>query len=415
MQSGGDDLGTSLNRGTPTRDTTQGGMSQEKRLFFPRTLTIIFLLGAIDSTRIISNGPTFRYAVVVPLMILVLLLDIQNAGDLPTPKKGGLFWIATYGLWLVSVWFYALITATWSNDTGVYLIPGLLLVALPLIADVPRRSQVGKTLELFFALAVLCFCGAAVADIFATPQGNPPYVLSHERFFLAVLVVSLPRFRFSRITKIAVCATAVYSFVHYPSATVVTVALTVAGFLAINRLKVSPFKKIFAILMIVAGVVLVSTNQNVREAFYAAFGRVDNTETRFLLWSQATDILADSPLWGGAGSIPITATAYINGTFQPVPLHNSILSMTVVSGFIAVFLFLGSLMVLTFQSLDRVNFTSRSQASYFIPTVVAAFVSLSVNPSLDSLAESVSFYAILAMASLSQSNMGLQDSVLPKH
>lgn len=307
--------------------------------------------------------------------------------------------LSAFGIWCTGVWSWAVFSGNWSRDTGVYLFFGPLVMAAVVVFSLRPTDllpRIRPCIDRAPYAASIVLGAVATFDVLRTPDGDPPFVLSHERLFAVVIVFSLPkRPLWSLAARAAVGFAFLLGLVHYPTASAVVAFGSVVLMLVIGHLRVSSGVKAC---LVVAGLSIVTflvDSAEIRRWFYSLVGRTDNTVTRQFLWSQATQELVDSPISGGGGSAPITALGYIRGEYQSVPLHNSLLSMALVVGLVGT-----SLFVLLVLLALRNEFKFEREGQFELtcaPALVAAASTLWVNPTLDSLASASVFYMVLLL------------------
>jgi O-antigen ligase len=121
------------------------------------------------------------------------------------------------------------------------------------------------------------------------------------------------------------------------------------------------------------------------------------------------NFILKSPIWGGAGSAPITGISVsASGQTIRIPLHNSYMSMAVASGLIGVALLLTISLFVVWVYVSRSNVSTNPGGIEFAAVLVVLLVTLTVNPVLDSLTGAIGFYAILVMSVLGINSRALE-------
>ncbi|WP_323960948.1 O-antigen ligase family protein [Arthrobacter sp. JZ12] len=301
--------------------------------------------------------------------------------------------------YLYSVYVIALVSGQIKNDSTVIvaaILPALLGPAFFVStrpASKSGKDRVGNA-DFLLQLSALIFGATAIYDVASASNGEPPAHFNHETAFIAVLILCLPASRFSKLSKAMVVVALAMGGVHYASAT--TIAILMAGLMTYLSLSYLTPRVSIALIFttLVAGLSALPFLESLLDRFYNSFGRVDNTGTRQVLWTQAMEIWDENFLFGSGASEPITAIANIRGSLQFVPFHNSFLSLAVFGGLIALVLFAVPpvrLLIRAFRSIA----IERSWAKIWAPALVAAFISMSVNPILESLVTALPFYTLV--------------------
>jgi hypothetical protein len=374
-----------------------------KTLQFAWTVSTVFLVAALDITKLVSTGQPFRYAIFIPLVLFSLMSDMKSQNKTLNPLSGVTIATCLFGLWLISILILALVNGKWSSETGVYLIPGLILVAAPLIASISPSDKITSEVlrSVLPAFSMITFAAVSIYDVFGTPPQSPPYVLSHERFFLVFFALILPNFKGSKFAKLSLIAAATLSFFQYPTATASLMAIAFASYLVITNLKFIGTTKFLLLSSMVGLALWFSSDSSLRLAFYSLFGRYDNSQTRFQLWDQALKIIFESPLVGGAGSAPVTGISLNNiGQAVRIPIHNSYMSLAVASGLVSVIFLLSISLFLVWVYISKTS-TSANPGGEYAAILVVLLITLTVNPVLDSLTGAIGFYTIFLISVLS--------------
>ncbi|MDV2976878.1 UNVERIFIED_CONTAM: O-antigen ligase family protein [Actinomycetes bacterium ARC8] len=292
-------------------------------------------------------------------------------------------------------------TGTWAPDTLVILAGALpLLVAPVAYYALPPRPHWQGRLYIVLMCATAIFAVSAVVDGLLTPWGEQPTLLGHEKAYLAVVLIGMPNSKTTRICKLLIIVGLCLAFTKYPSATTGFVLIVSALCFWLIRAETRASRNIRFIFLLLGFAVLSTSSAAVIAAFYRFFGRGDNTDTRLGLWEQALQTVTRSPWVGSAASEPITGLANIRGIIQPVPYHNSYLSLAACCGLTALLLFACSVVfaVLNSLSLTRVN---REYTQLWLPALMAGLITMSVNPVLEKLGTALPLYALLLCGSIS--------------
>lgn len=366
----------------------------------PATLGTALLFTALDAFAWTSNGPSIRYLIVIGGLLVAFAVDGALAGPDRRLHPSVVVTALGFGLWTVCVHLVALTSGTWAPDTLVILAgAGALLVAPAAYYALPARVGWRERASKIFTIAVVTFVMAALLNAVLTPWGEQANLLGHEKAFLAVLVLSLPNTGVSIFCKVATLLGLLVAFAKYPSATVGFVVL-VAGicFWLLKAKNRASLTLRFLLLSTCTGLLLGNSSDLIGR-FYDAMGRGDNTDTRLGLWDQAMSTVSKSPIVGSAASEPITGLANIRGIVQPVPFHNSFLSLAVSGGLVALVLFLLLIFAVVANSMP-LDDARLAHARLWFPTLAAGLVTMSVNPVLEKLGNAIPIYALFFAAAV---------------
>ncbi len=379
----------------------------------PRTVTTGLALVTLDVTGLVSYGPAFRYALIFGVLALSVMLDVHH-----TRRRGGGITTVPFILlaaWLVSLWASALGAAQWQPNTLVVIVTFLMIglgaanMWLPgrsatadLPPDAPTRFSRWDTLAYWMAAI---FAIVAIVDAATGVPGNPVNLLGHERAFVAIYLLCLPRRRHSWIVRVLVALAMVIALVQYPAATTALALLLAAAVAVIVRRTAYPIGLTFLATTTAGMLIVTGAASALLASFYEVSGRIDNTHTRTYLWNQALEVVRQSPVEGGATRVSITYLANISGRITYVPTHNSYLTVMVVGGIVAAVLLIAGLVMLIIGGLSRSLEERRALGSQWIPTLVAVSMTMYVNPVVDKFGDSVFLLAVImvGLASLTRS------------
>lgn len=361
----------------------------------PATIATALLLATLDVFSWTSDGPSYRYVIAILWLALAFAIDGSLAGDRRRLHIGVVFAIYLFGLWVAGVFTYAILTKHWAADSFVVLAGVIAIVIAPVAYyALPARPGWHLPASRFFQWATYCFAGAALVDGILTPAGSQPILLGHEKAYLAVVALAAPRFSGVIAMKTTVVIALIVAFLKYPSATVAFVGL-VAGicvWLLSAKTRGSLVLRTGGLVLCFA-IISYNASRWVSQ-FYSATGRVDNTSTRLGLWDQALATIAKSPITGAAASERITGLANIRGIIQPVPFHNSFLTLAFCAGIVAVVLFgllLSAALLACLSSSPR----ELRGALIWMPALFAGVITMSVNPVLERLGTALPLYALI--------------------
>lgn len=386
----------------------QGTAYPAPHALMPRTVTLGLLFASGDFLRWSTHGPDARY-VIIPALIAAVAADC--ARSIPAQRSAAALTLPAYAflawLWLLAV--RALAMDTWQNSTAVLLAPPLVILAAGFLMNsrwpaLPRKDP-GWVAYAPYA-AAFAFGILGLLDALNAPFGRPLTLLNHEKTFIAVYVLLMPRLRGSWLVKLVMAAGLTLSLHKYPAATTYIAVVLVLAAVLMLRMSRNP-----ALLSVLAAgwlAILGFTGflGEGLDSFYDAIGRGDNTATRLSLWNQAWSDVRQNPLAGGAMEERITGTGRIDGTLKPVPFHNSYLTLMVGGGFVALLLFSSFIAVVVFKALGESRAFRAQYAVQWLPALLAALTSMTVNPIVDQLGSAVFFYVLLAVGLVNLSRKG---------
>lgn len=378
---------------------TQSGIGSVV-ILCPTTLATALALATLDVFAWTSNGPSYRYVVATTWLVLAFAVDGALVGSRRRLSPSVICPLVLLGLWILALHVTAIGSATWAPDTLVILAGALPLLAAPAayFAFPPRPQWRARMVNVFLGVSLI-FSVAAALDAVLTPWGEQPTLLGHEKAFLAVVVVALPRTRVTTLCKAITVVALVVAFMKYPSATDGFVAVVSLVSFWLIRAKSRTSLNIRAVGLVVCFAVLAINSADWLAKFYTAVGRGDNINTRVGLWDQAINTVYDSPLVGSAASEPITGLANIRGLIQPVPFHNSFLALAACCGLVAVGLFALASLLLFVRCLSA-DTVRRNSARLWLPAFLGGLVTMSVNPVLENLGTGLPLYALMLCGSI---------------
>lgn len=373
-------------------------MSQNIAIACPATVGTALLLATLDVFSWTSDGPAHRYFVAIAWLVLAFAIDGALAGRKRRLRTGVVLTLYLFGLWIVGIFSFAILTGNWAADSLVIL-AGVLAILLSTIAyfALPARAKWRPPIERYYGFATFVFAFAALIDAFFTPADMQPILLGHEKAFLAVVALAAPKFRGSMLMKLVVVVALAIAFTKYPSATVGFVAIValVCVWLLFAETRTSLIVRATG-LIVCFGVISFKATEWVAW-FYSATGRVDNTNTRLGLWDQALATIYKSPISGSTASESITGLANIRGVIQPVPFHNSFLTLAFCCGVVSVVLF-GVLLIAVLLACLSSHPPQRHASVIWLPALFAGVITMSVNPVLERLGTALPLYALILCA-----------------
>lgn len=394
--------GTRKSRVSPVADEERKPPRDDVVARWPATLTILVAIPTAQYWLLVSTGSPLRYLIILSVCAIAIAIDgkhrSQDHRSFSAVELGAII----YGLYIVGIFCVSSISSNKQFNTTILVIGAVILVIGPLarrvlpIASESSNNKKDKTNKLV-ALTCSVFGTVGVLDVLRAPQGEPPSFFNHETLFVAVLVLCLPYRGAFLFAKLSVAIALILSFIHYPTATA-ALALGVAAGLYIALRNHSVRKRIGLIAAVV--IVLIPLSQlgvTVLQTFYATVGRVDNSSTRDLLWQQAIRALSQEPILGTLGQSNITGLAIIRGILQPIPFHNSYLTLAVYGGLLAA----GLLTILMAGRLHHALVSPHPESTYnlvWAPPLATAAIAMLVNPVLDNAASAVPFYLLLLLS-----------------
>lgn len=374
---------------------SRGVYLPRQALICPATLATALLLASLDVFSWTSDGPSYRYVIAIVWLSLAFAIDGSLARGKRRLRVGVVFAIYFFGAWVMSVFIYAILTKSWAADNLVVLagVLGLVLAPIAYFA-LPARPDRSFAAARYFQLATYFYAGAALVDAVLTPLGSQPVLLGHEKAYLAVVALCAPRFRGGAIMKTIVIMGLIVAFVKYPSATVAFVGVVAGICIWLLSAKTRDSLYLRSTGLIVVFCLIFYNADNWVSQFYSLTGRVDNTSTRLGLWDQALATIDRSPITGAGASESITGLANIRGIIQPVPFHNSFLTLAFCAGIVAVVLF-GLLLVAALWGCLFSFPSGLSAARIWMPALLAGVITMSVNPVLERLGTALPLYALV--------------------
>jgi hypothetical protein len=361
------------------------------------TIGYFLALSALSSWDLLPSSTTVQAALFLAGASLTMSMD---SGQWQRSSRFGRL-VSLLGVAL-SVWLLLVSAFAFAEGT---LNPSCLVVtvlaALPLTqVVVRRRSQLDLTLpasrmKFMYAGATL-WAVAAIVDAVGAPSGLPLQFMSHERTFIAILVLTIRGRAWFGVVRLMVLAAVTISIVKYPSATSIIALSSGAGVLLIQRIE-RPARRMTTAGISLGVIALAAVNSSVLQKFYLATGRNDNSSTREYLWAQAQSIISASPLVGGHASLPVTAVFTQYGKNFVVPLHNTWLTVGVVGGVVAILLLFAISGAAVFAGLMGTRRTTP-----WLAPLAASLVTLTVNPTLDRPDTAALFWVLVLTAAASE-------------
>lgn len=393
-------------RGLDTSGATTAS-KLDRSLPLPWTVPAVIVVCGLDSINVLPPS-LWGYLTTAVILLVTLIIDGGLARLSWQMRHIAVVVGAVFGAWMLLLAIRAIVSATWHVNTLIIIFGACILLAAPVLlrlapAAVPRVEGRPWS-DNARSLAAAIFAAIGIVNGLSTLGIDSPTVgLNHESMFVAVWCLCLPIRRGAKSIKFAICVAIVISLIRYPAATSI-LALAAAILIAVA---LRSQRRMAGLLLVAAsGLIAIYILPRLEEglaAFYGSVGRTDNSGTREFLWSQAQSIIALDPLAGGAASASIAGLANIRGIIQPVPFHNTLLTLGVVGGFVAIGLFILLLVV----TLGYATFSAGAERTYvrtWAPALLAAAVCLSVNPVLESLGTAAAFYVLILCASMRPSD-----------
>jgi hypothetical protein len=293
----------------------------------------------------------------------------------------------------------AIRAGTWNAETFIIIfgswLPAMGVVAYRILPA--RRPRLSKTraADDFLVATTLLFGFAAILDgVIGWGSSGPPDFMNHERAFVAILCLLMPLRRAQTAARLVVSIGLVLAMVRYPSAT--TLAAVVCAVITLLVLRLKSRARTIAAIVLGGGLalLLVPLADALLADYYDAVGRTDNSATRLVLWAQGLAVLSGDPVGGGWASAPITGWANVAGIVQPVPFHNSALTIAVAGGLVALGLTGFLLAAVLFNGVWSVQ-SAPDFARVWVPTLTAAIVCATVNPVLERPGTAIPFYTVV--------------------
>jgi O-antigen ligase len=369
----------------------------------PRSVGLGLLFAAADYAGWATHGPDARYLVVVAL-IAALALDYAHQFHSASPPASLILPVYCFVAWLWVLAVHALAMNSWANSTTVLLLPPLIVLAASILVNsgwpATRRPDPAWIAYVPYA-AALVFGGLSLLDALDAPFGRPLHLLNHEKTFIALFILLMPPVKGGRPVKLLTAVAMVVSLYKYPAATTLIAIGLAAGAVVLLRLVPNPRPWVLLAVTVLPVLAFTGLLYKGLETFYHAIGRGDNNETRLSLWGQAWPYLAQNPFAGSAMEERITGVGRIDGVLRMVPFHNSYLTLMVAGGFIAITFFALFILAVLLEALKKPRPFRSGQATQWLPPILAALVSMTVNPIIDELGSATFFYIMLAVAVVS--------------
>lgn len=369
----------------------------------PWTTSGILVIAAVDALDALPPS-AWGYAIVVVLTALTLLIDGHQERSAWRVNRVLRNLSLLYAGWLLLIGVAAMSDGRWSVSTLPIMFGGALLLVMPVLfnAAPPRapsaRVRRGGARALSSAFGGFALVGI-VNGLSTLGIDSPTVGINHENIFVALLGLTMPLTAGRRVVKSALVVAILVSLLRYPSATSVVAIFATISLVAVLRSR----NRGVGIFLIVAGgftaLAVLPRAEALLTNFYSSVGRTDNSATRDVLWEQALATIVADPLVGGAASVPIVGLANIRGEIQPVPFHNTLLTLGVYAGVVAIFGLVALILAVLLRAvLSRED--SRVYARQWAPAFLAAATCLSVNPVLENMGTSIAFYVLVFCASL---------------
>ena len=405
------------------------------------TLSAALIASASDVVGFASQGPPWRYAVIMPIMCLVAALDGNNRRRVVQCRgthsnnivrgvrsssllSNNIILIVAFAILCISYLGVGIYFDNFNADNFIVPVPPFILLSYGLgffLGSDWRfaHTATGEMLDRIpifqhraarlFSIVALAYSVIALADASWAPFSSPPPFANHETLFVLIAAaVIAPRYRTATLLVGSV-AVAV-STMKYPTATLLLIVISGVLIVAISRLFTGRSVYVALLASVPAvGLFYSAYGEKIVQQFYQQSSRTNNSNTRERLWSQGFDVIAENPIVGGHGQVSITARALIDGRLANVPFHNSLITLGVFGGLLCIILFVALVVAGAVVCVRRL---ANSNGSAVCPLIALTgmFLTLLFNPVLDSLGNSVCTYAILIWV-LSQNAADLDSGV----
>lgn len=393
-------IGFALNSLSEREIPTRAGEKSLKPRPIPLPLTssLAIVVATIEITGLTDWGPVGFGALALAFAVTVVHDSRRAQGPLKLNFGRGML-ASFYAAWVSVISVGAITRGMWEQDTFIIFFGALLLGLAPLaMASTRPAHKPSESSTLILKLSTVAFGIVALGVEVATIVGLEGFGrFSHERVYVALFVLSLSRAANTKSISVLIWAGLVLSFVRYPSATTLLALVVFVLLRAALRINLRRLWVIAGAIIASMAFVLVINGRSLLNEFYLLVGRTDNSGTREYLWAQAETVLAQSPWFGGAASVSITGLANVNGVVQPVPYHNSMLTVGVVAGWPAVALLCALLLIVILGEVFSRKGSLASQ-SVWLPALAASVVSLAFNPVLEKPGLALIFYTLLALS-----------------
>lgn len=384
---------------------------------WPATTAVLLAIPCIEYWKGISNGGVISYACMLIASTLAIALDGRNrTPELTTRWKPSELLGVLFVVYLSAIYLFTWASVGRPEDSLVLVVGASLLIAAPVayraLPPKVRGGTATRTWNSILALLGTTFAVLGALDVARAPLREPPSFFNHETVFIAVAILCLPPAKAFLPVKITTCVALLMALIHYPAATSVLGLVIAAGtFFALKRFGPEHRPKLIALIGLATFPLFLVFDKLV-ENFYSSVGRVSNSGTREQLWQQAWRSIQDEPIFGSLGRETITGFAVIRGTLQPVPFHNSFLTLIVFGGCIAA----GALFLLIAMRLIEAARSSRDEMRNILvwaPALTCATFAMTVNPVLDNAVSAVPFYLILVISTYASSDIGTETERTP--
>lgn len=388
------------------RSESRHGESQEAFALLAKwrwTFSTLLAITTSEYFHFLSEASSVGYIIALVVITIAIAQDGRQRDASAATKWSGRECLGfIFALYILVIYLLAWFSEGRPTDSFILVLGSSVLLIAPIAYRLmpiysTAHSQDTRPIRAL-ALASTAFGVAGLLDVYRAPVGEPPSFFNHETVFLAVLVLCFPRERYFYPGKLVVSGAVILSFFHYPSATT-ALALSAAAALFLFLRSYRGKRRVGWILafFLVCAPVFVMPN-GLLEAFYGRVGRVNNSGTRELLWSQALRTLEKEPVLGSSGRDPITGLAMVRGALQPVPFHNSYLTLAVYGGIVAAALLVCLISICLIQG-TRTNLRLvEAGAAIWVPALAGVSLGMLVNPILDNPASALPFYLLLVIS-----------------
>lgn len=357
------------------------------------SLAAALLLGVLDSVGLLPGSASVRSLICVVTVACTLLIDIPG---IPIRGRLGVLTViggCLFGVYLSGLAASAAVRGVLSPDNVVVIVLACVPLLVGLVVKMRLKTRgIRPVGVLLLKTSAVLWATRSLLDAATATAGVPLEFFSHERCFIALVILFIPAGRWYLAVRIAMLLAIAISMYKYPAATTAIVLLAAALtylVMAVSRTTL----RVGLAAVIAATAVVASSNNVLLERFYQMAGRTDNSSTREYLWAQATASIERSPLLGGAASTPIVAINERSGDLFLLPIHNTWLTLGMIGGVLAIVIF-----GLTLGSALLAGLVSKRPSALWLPALMGAAVTLSVNPTLDRPDTSLTFWLLVCSA-----------------
>lgn len=402
-------------RVTPSRDSLPSPTSvvlvaaeRRVRYAFWASALFVILLGALDAPGVLMGGSNARYLIL--LIVPAALLAAPHLQALRTRWSRADVLLVVLALFAVVGGAYGKFIAHQPDpalEVGFPMLLGLSHLRVPHLTD--AREAV-RWLRRLVAVGLAFAVVTAFALSPLSPFAHPGYNFHDRAYFLALGVVAAV-FTRRRLMLASMVSLALVIFLDYSAATYVVVAvvamLTLIGTAPrFGRAGASLFA-VLAILLVVFSFQQVSSTPGFGKSYFTAVGKMDNVDTRQVLWRQARSQIAKSPFVGSlfAGNLTVPNVGHVVGEqTERIEPHNDYLQIAFLGGFFGLALFAAWIVEANRAALRTCRAlaaSGRTDQLCLLRTLLVGFNSLACialfNPVLSGIGKGASLFLFYAM------------------